>query len=241
MPTATSIAELLRLCRGDLAISQRELAGLAGISSARISAYESGKRQPTIAGANEVLRALGLQLVLSTEPADADLDRRIEELASRSLGQRLLAIKPHVAAVLDLLEDAAPILDGAAAALVHGAPVPVEFTDLVIDRDKVDVVADRFAWLPPVRWSAEHGRYLTGIPVDPRVEGSMRWRSSWGELRITFTDELPPSVVVRVPSVGEVGFEFDLRVVAINRIGALDKNVARLVDRVIERSRARSP
>jgi hypothetical protein len=46
--------------------------------------------------------------------------------------------------------------------------------------------------------------------------------------------------VVRVPPVGEGGFEFDLRVVAMNRIGAVDEEAARLVDRVIERSRAHS-
>jgi transcriptional regulator with XRE-family HTH domain len=176
---------------GDLAISQRELAGLAGTSSARISAYESGKRQPTIAGANEVLRALGLQLVLSTEPADADLDRRIDELARQPLGQRLLTIRPHVAAVMDLLEDAAsappppraptPRRRGcsissrsAGSGRVHRPGNPARE-----DRRRGGQV--RLA--SPVRWSAEHDRYLTGIPVDPRLEGSMRGRSSWGELR----------------------------------------------------------
>src|SRR5690348_8575622 len=128
MPTTTSFAELTRLCRYELSLSQREFAALVGTSSARISAYESGKRQPTVEAANQIFHAIGLRVVLATEPVDAELDRRIEQLASEPIGNRLLKIKPHVLTAVDFLSDAEPMLDGAAAALIHGVPVPVEFT-----------------------------------------------------------------------------------------------------------------
>jgi len=55
VPITTTPAELLRQSRLDRALSQRELARLVEISAARISAYELGKRQPTLAALNEVL------------------------------------------------------------------------------------------------------------------------------------------------------------------------------------------
>jgi transcriptional regulator with XRE-family HTH domain len=240
MPTAYSLAELIRLCRYELALNQRELARTVGASPARISAYESGKRQPTIAATNELLRGLGLQIVLSTEPVDAQLDRQIAEIAAEPLGARLLRITPNVRAAVSFLEDAAPVVDGAAAALLHGAPVAVQFTDLVIAKDQIDTVARQFAWLPPVRWSDSLGRYSTSLPVDPRLVGAMRWRSSWGELRIRFVEELPPTVAVHIPPVWEGSYGCDLRVMTIDRVGVQEPDVARLVDRVIERSRAHS-
>jgi transcriptional regulator with XRE-family HTH domain len=240
MPTAYSLAELIRLCRYELALNQRELASMVGASAARMSAYESGKRQPTIAATNELLRALGLQIVLSTEPVDAQLDRQIAEMAAEPLGARLLRITPNVRSAVSFLEDATPIVDGAAAALLHGAPVPVQFTDLLIAEDQMDTVARQFAWLPPVRWSDSLGRYATSLPVDPRLAGAMRWRSSWGELRIRFVEELPPAVSVHIPPLVEGSYGCDLRVVTIDQVGVLEPDVARLVDRVIERSRARS-
>jgi hypothetical protein len=181
---------------------------------------------------------MGLRVVLSTEPVHAALDRRVEQLSSEPISQRLLRVKPHVLAAIEFLADADPVLDGAAAALVHGVPVPVRFTDLLVARTKIDAVATQFARLPPVRWSEQHRRHLVSLLVDPRLDGAMQWQSSWGELRIKFVDVVPPSVIVRVPRVREGGFESELRVVAMDRIAVLDTELARLVDRVIERGRA---
>jgi hypothetical protein len=188
---------------------------------------------------NKVLGGLELRIVLTTEPINAALDRHIDEVASLSMEQRLSRVNGNVLGVLSFLEDAQPMLGGPIAALLHGVPMQVDYTTLLIAADKIDRVAAQFARMPPVRWCESVERFLTTERCDPRVEGAMRWTSWWGELRIEFCEDLPQAVSIRVPSDTPEVDDRVLEVVTIDRIGALDAEQARLFDRVIERSRAR--
>jgi len=63
--TAVS-AELLERARQQAGLSQEDLAARAGTSRTTISAYEHGRKSPTLATATRVLEAIGYELV--TEP-----------------------------------------------------------------------------------------------------------------------------------------------------------------------------
>ena len=61
-------AELLRRSRRRAGLSQRALAAAAGTSQPAVAAIESGRKQPTVATLDRLLRATGTELV----PADAE-------------------------------------------------------------------------------------------------------------------------------------------------------------------------
>jgi transcriptional regulator with XRE-family HTH domain len=238
MANARSFAELLRSCRQEHVLSQRELARRVGAPASRISAYESGSRQPTVAAANAILGSLDLQVVLGVEPRDADLDRLIDALRGTTVRQRLMRIRSNVLGLMDFLAPADPLLDGAAAALLYGVPTVARVTDLCIRSSLIDVVAGELARFRPHRWSQELQEYSLLAAPDPRTPGPMRWNTHLGELRIWFCDELPTSVKINIPSRDGEGDGHDISLVTIDQIGALDPELGRLVDRAIARSRS---
>src|SRR2546423_2026833 len=73
-------AALLQLARLKAALTQRELAERAGVPPTMISAYERGKRQPTLETLLRLLRAAGFDLRMQLAPYEthddvlADLD-----------------------------------------------------------------------------------------------------------------------------------------------------------------------
>jgi transcriptional regulator with XRE-family HTH domain len=66
---------LLREARARRRLSLRELAALAGTSHATLSAYETGRKVPTVATLDRIVRAAGLELVGDLEPAVGGADR----------------------------------------------------------------------------------------------------------------------------------------------------------------------
>lgn len=72
-------ARLLRTTRTRSGLSQRALAAAAGTSQPAVAAIESGRKQPTVATLDRLLRALGTELV-AAEPAQAALLRRARRL-----------------------------------------------------------------------------------------------------------------------------------------------------------------
>lgn len=70
---------LLRTTRRRAGLSQRALAALAGTSQAAVAAIESGRKQPTVATLDRLLRAAGTELVPAT-PEQAALLRRARRL-----------------------------------------------------------------------------------------------------------------------------------------------------------------
>jgi len=72
-------AFLLQNARHRTGLSQRALAREAGTSQSAIAAIESGRKQPTVATLDRLLRAMGSELV-TADPALAALLRRSRRL-----------------------------------------------------------------------------------------------------------------------------------------------------------------
>jgi transcriptional regulator with XRE-family HTH domain len=63
-------AALLQLARVKAGLSQRQLAERAGVPTTMISAYERGRRQPTLPTLLRLLRAAGFDLRMRLEPSE---------------------------------------------------------------------------------------------------------------------------------------------------------------------------
>jgi transcriptional regulator with XRE-family HTH domain len=72
------VSEVLRQVRDRRGWSQTQLADAAGTSRGAVSAYESGRKSPTVATLNRILAAVGLQLRVELEPLLAALDERVD-------------------------------------------------------------------------------------------------------------------------------------------------------------------
>jgi transcriptional regulator with XRE-family HTH domain len=140
---------LLRRARESRELSQEDLAELSGISQSVISAYERERKQPGWVAAERLFAAMGLQMRIELEPLDADLDRQIDAYAAMTAEERLRAL-PYVLKALDShLEGIPLVVTGAAAAALHGVPVPVRRVDLLLP--DTDAAVDAFcAQLPLV-------------------------------------------------------------------------------------------
>jgi transcriptional regulator with XRE-family HTH domain len=67
---STWAGNLIKIARRDAGLSQRELARRAETSQATLSAYESGKKSPTLETLARIVRAAGLDLRISVVPYD---------------------------------------------------------------------------------------------------------------------------------------------------------------------------
>src|SRR5437763_10471806 len=67
-------AALLQLARLKAGLTQRELAEQAGVPTTMISAYERGKRQPTLETLLRLLRAAGFDLRMHLAPVESHDD-----------------------------------------------------------------------------------------------------------------------------------------------------------------------
>ncbi|MCL1593775.1 MAG: helix-turn-helix domain-containing protein [Actinomycetia bacterium] len=76
-PAPTLAAGLLRLARDKVGMTQVELATVAGVSQQSISAYETGRKEPTLPTLQRLLRAAGLEMRIHLEPID-DHDSTLE-------------------------------------------------------------------------------------------------------------------------------------------------------------------
>ncbi|GAB3963534.1 helix-turn-helix transcriptional regulator [Plantactinospora veratri] len=175
-------------------LTQRDLAERSGASQAAIARIEQGVRAPTVAMLERLLAALDLQLTVAVEPLDAHLDARIDALRSQTVAERIATV--GLDRMLDRLGDLPHVLTGATAALLQGAPVPVDDLEIAVAwRD-----AERFAgWLErhyAQRWNprVEEFGYLH---TDPREPGEHRWQVVGGVLRVSMGDELPEAMEVR--------------------------------------------
>jgi transcriptional regulator with XRE-family HTH domain len=84
----STAAALLQLARLKAGLSQRELAERAGVPPTMISAYERGKRQPTLETLMRLLKAAGFELRMRLEPCDSQDDVLADLEARRSKRER---------------------------------------------------------------------------------------------------------------------------------------------------------
>ncbi|TDB99939.1 XRE family transcriptional regulator, partial [Micromonospora fluostatini] len=168
---------LLRHERETRALTQRALAERAGTTQATVARVERGDRVPSLDLLDRLFTALGVQLTVSVEPLDAHLDAVLDELAARPLADRVAGL--GVDRVLDRLGDLPYVLAGGTAALLQGAPIPVDSLDLAIRwRDSA-----RFtAWLEQAygqRWDARWKQF-GGVPLAPEEPGDHHWQTRYG-------------------------------------------------------------
>jgi transcriptional regulator with XRE-family HTH domain len=221
------IGTMLRDRREKAALTQTELADRAGVSQSTVSAVERGTRRPSLTIIGRVLAALGLQLHLATEPIDepeAELDAAIETMRATPLADRLAGARFDGAALLRMLAPAAPVVEGAAGAVLHGAPVPLRSLDLVVERDRLDALAEVIQRSYAERWSEVWSRWGMESP-HPRAPGPMRWQTLDGEFRIRLVDTPVEAVTVLVG-------DLPVAVRPLHDIESTDRRVARALARL---------
>ncbi|MFI7573356.1 helix-turn-helix domain-containing protein [Micromonospora sp. NPDC049497] len=226
---ATAIGALLRRERGSRFLTQQTLADLAGVSQAAVARIERGDRIPSFRLIEQILDAMDLQLTVGVEPLDAQVDARLDELATQSPAERLDGI--GLDRMIDRLGDLPFVLTGATAALLQGAPIPADMPEIALRWAD----AARFTvWLNAAlgqRWNARWEEY-GGVHVEPEEPGEHRWRTKHGELRARMCDELPESIEVRH---GERSY----RVVPLVEVELTDPHAAELLRRHRDRHRQR--
>lgn len=82
-PAPTVAAGLVRLARSKSGLTQAELAERAGISQQTVSAYETGRMDPTVSTILKIVEAAGLELRFQLHPAndhDASLERYLDSI-----------------------------------------------------------------------------------------------------------------------------------------------------------------
>ena len=88
LPASDVAAGLVRLARSRAGLTQRQLAGRAGVPQSVIARIESGARQPTIPTLERILAGAGVEVRYRLEPLD-DHDRvLVAEHARRSPAER---------------------------------------------------------------------------------------------------------------------------------------------------------
>lgn len=104
----TAAAALLKRAREVADLTQAELAQRSGIAAPTISAYEAGRRDPTVTNLVRLLDAAGLDLALQ-ESERAHRGRRLDEALSLAgvLPREGRRDKPPLPAWKDLVRDGA--------------------------------------------------------------------------------------------------------------------------------------
>ncbi|MFF5179599.1 helix-turn-helix domain-containing protein [Micromonospora sp. NPDC000316] len=175
-------------------LSQRQLAELAGVSQTVIARIERGDRAPNVPVLERLLAAMDVQLVVGVEPLDAHLDARIDDLAARPIAERIDEL--DLDRLLDRLPDLPQVITGSTAALLQGAPVPVDALEIALRwQDSKQFTR----WLEAnygQRWNARWGEF-GGVWLEPEEPGEHRWSTRYGEIRATMCDELPTTIEVR--------------------------------------------
>ncbi|MEV4620393.1 helix-turn-helix transcriptional regulator [Asanoa sp. NPDC049573] len=192
---ATAIAPLLRAEREKAALTQAQLARRAATTQQHVSMIESGHVAPTIALLDRLFDALGLQLRVSVEQRDADLDAGMDA-ASDDTREDDLCTANSLTKRLDA--DVPFLLDGQLAAAMMGVPIKVRRTDLAFAEADADKVAHWLAGLPNVRRWSDKWQDFAPIDRDPRKPGPPHYWTPWGELHVRLLPAAPPPVRVVV-------------------------------------------
>ncbi|MBW4703216.1 MULTISPECIES: helix-turn-helix domain-containing protein [unclassified Micromonospora] len=224
----TEIAALLRRERHAAALTQQQLADRAGTSQSAVARIERGERVPALPLVERLFAALGQQLAVTAEPLDSHLDARMDALAARSLDERIDEL--GLDRMLERLGDLPHLVTGGTAALLQGAPVPVDAVEIAVRwRDSA-----RFtAWLEAAygqRWNARW-REFGGLYLEPEEPGEHYWMTRYGGIRAQLCDEFPEAIEVRH---GGRGY----RVVPLVMVELTDPQAAALLRRHRQRSAA---
>ncbi len=87
-PAPTLAAGLIRLARHKTQLTQSRLAEIAGVSQQTVSAYETGRKDPTVETLQRLIRASSLELRVRLEPLDSHDEEVSNFLQNLRPGQR---------------------------------------------------------------------------------------------------------------------------------------------------------
>lgn len=170
------------------------MAALAEVDQAAVARFERGERAPTIPVLERLFAAMDVQLVVGVEPLDAHLDAQIDGLAARPIAERIDGL--GLDRLLDRLTDVPQVITGCTAALLQGAPVPVDALEIALRwQDSKPFTR----WLETnygQRWNGRWGEF-GGVWLEPEEPGEHRWSTRYGEIRATMCDDLPETIEVR--------------------------------------------
>ena len=124
-----------------------------------------------------LLAAMDVQLVVGVEPLDAHLDARIDDLAARPIAERIDGL--GLDRLLDRLTDFPQVITGSTAALLQGAPVPVDALEIALRWQDSEPFT---RWLEThygQRWNARWGEF-GGVWLEPEEPGEHRGRPGTG-------------------------------------------------------------
>ena len=226
------IGGLVRRHRDAAGLTQQEFARAAGVSQSLLSSIERNRCCPTFGTLCRLLDVLGLQLDLSASDRTASLDAAIDAATKRPMGERLRRGPFDGVTILERLAAAAPVVEGAAGAVLHGAPLEVDHLSVAVASGQMAALAAGLRALASDRWSDQYRMWGPADP-DPRQPGAMRWFTMAGEVRVRLVDPAPEALTVVVGDalLGDVL----VRVRPLHAIEAEDEPTARILARVRER------
>ena len=189
--------QLLRQARRRADVTQRELARVAGTSRSTVVAYETGSMSPTVRQLTRLVRACGLQLSVTLEPLDADLDRVLDSALSAPAPAPLWRL-PRLRA--GLAERAVPwAVDGRTALSLQGLALPHDEVAVVL----LDGAATRswlhFAWARV--YDADGFRLAPTWEEPPDVVATYLRRivhTRFGDVRLRLAEQLPEGLPLDV-------------------------------------------
>ena len=160
-PRTVSPGQLLREARTSVRLSQADVARRAGLAQSVVSAYESGRRQPSVSTLERLISATGHSLVLGLERTSRD-----SGLPDTPLGRRLRQRRRAVLACAARHHASNIRVFGSVA---RGEDRPESDVDLVVDLDERTGL---FALEALRRELSE----VLGVPVDVAPSDSLRPR-----------------------------------------------------------------
>lgn len=182
---------MLRDARERAVLTQGQLAERAGVPAATVSRLETGARPARWDVLQRLCAALDLQPVLVTEPVDEHRRRRVADQAALAPGEWFEDLVLDGVWALLLARELRGAVDGALAARLLGAPLPIGDIELVVPRsvaDDGDLGARSFQ--------------AAGVTLRPRGDardGVWFYPSDERELVVRAVDDLPPTTTVRSP------------------------------------------
>lgn len=176
-------------------LTQTRFAERAGVSQATVARIEAGDRAPSVELLERLFATLGCQVRLRLEPLGRRVDEAITALAELPIVERIVESGiPSLAADLDPIPH---VFRGTAAALLQGAPVPVDAIEIALAWRDCDAFV---TWLEG-RWGNRWHRHYQEfgyLPLDPRSPGEHRWRIIGGVvIQAELADDLPAAIEVR--------------------------------------------
>ncbi|GIF52385.1 helix-turn-helix protein [Asanoa ferruginea] len=228
---AAAIAPMLRAEREKAALTQTQLARRAATTQQHVSLLEAGRLAPTTAVLDRLFDALDLQLSVTVEPRDADLDAGIDSAAVDDLACDLRIAHR----MTKRFETEVPfVIDGQLAAAALGVPIKVRRTDLAFAESDGEQVAHWLRELPNVRRWCDTWHDFAPIDRDPRKPGPPHYWTPWGELYVRLLPTLPPPIHVVVEDE-----RYPIRPLA--DVEADYPQIARIIRRARERAASRAP